>query len=86
MTEAFLVGQNVAKDLDASGTDGSKEGHAGLTRLLSERGVKLVGFDDWEAVDGVERASGELKGKPREKLTDVEAIMSAVEKKRPASL
>jgi len=86
MTEAFQVGQNVAKDLEASGTDGSKEGHTGLTRLLSERGVKFVGFDDWEAVDGVERASGEAKGKPREKLTDVESIMSTVEKKRPASL
>ena len=87
MTEAFQVGQNVAKDLEAaSGTDGSKEGHAGLARLLSERGVKFVGFDDWEAVDGVERASGERKGKPREKLTDVEEIISTVEKKRPASL
>ena len=87
MTEAFQVGQNVAKDLEAaSGTDDNKEGHAGLERLLSERGVKSVGFEDWEAVDSVERASGEAKGKPREKLTDVETIMSTVERKRPANL
>ena len=61
MTEAFQVGQNVAKDLEAaSGNDVNKEGHAGLTRLLTERGVKFVGFGDWEAVDSVERASGEV--------------------------
>ena len=86
MTEAFQVGQNVAKDLEsATGANDKKEGHAGLERLLTERGVKFVGFADWEAVDSVEKASGEVKGKPREKLTDVETIMSTVEKKRPSN-
>ena len=88
MTEAFRVGQNVAQDLEsATGTgESSKEGHIGLARLLCERGVKFVGFEDWETVDSVERASGEVKGKPREKLTDVETIMSTLEREKPANL
>ena len=83
MNDAFRVGQNVAKDLEAA-SESKKEGHGGLERLLSERGVKFVGFGDWETVDSVERQSGEVKGKPREKLTDVETIMSTVERRRPA--
>ena len=84
MNDAFRVGQNVAKDLEAA-PETEKEGHAGLERLLRERAVKFVEFGDWETVDSVERQSGEVKGKPREKLTDVDDIISTVERRRPAN-
>ncbi|MCL4810043.1 MAG: NADP oxidoreductase, partial [Thermoanaerobaculia bacterium] len=43
--------------------------------LLAARGVPVVGFDDWKRLDEVEVARGALRGAPREKIADVQAML-----------
>ncbi len=40
-----------------------------LASLLSEKGAEFVEYDGWQAIDAVERATGEPLGRPRVKLT-----------------
>jgi len=48
--------------------------------LLRERGVRLVSFDDWKQLDDVEVARGARRGAPRDKIVDVEAMLSILAK------
>jgi ferredoxin--NADP+ reductase len=41
---------------------------AEVDALLAERGVEVVAYEGWEAIDAAERAEGEHCGKPRVKL------------------
>jgi ferredoxin/flavodoxin---NADP+ reductase len=50
---------------------------AELDRLLAERGVEVVGYDGWLAIDAAEKARGTASGKVRDKLASVEAMLSA---------
>jgi ferredoxin/flavodoxin---NADP+ reductase len=47
-----------------------------LHRLLAKRGVRVVNFQDWRKIDAAEIAQGEPSGKPREKFTRVEEMLS----------
>lgn len=47
-----------------------------IDALLSERGVQVVSFDDWKRLDDVEVARGERRGAPRDKITDVAAMLT----------
>ena len=55
---------------DRAGTEGTE-------RLLAERGVRVVNFEDWTKIDQAEVARGETTGKPREKFTRVEEMLQA---------
>lgn len=46
-------------------------------RTLPSSGVRPISFADWERVDAVEKLAGKALGKPREKLTSIEAILGA---------
>jgi len=46
-----------------------------IDALLRERGVQLVTFDDWRRLDEVEVERGARRGAPREKITDVAAML-----------
>jgi ferredoxin/flavodoxin---NADP+ reductase len=46
-----------------------------LLALLGARGVRVVSFEDWLALDAVERERGAAAGKPREKLTSIEEML-----------
>jgi ferredoxin--NADP+ reductase len=46
-----------------------------VDRLLAERGVPVVGFADWKRLDEVEVARGALRGAPRDKIVDVQAML-----------
>jgi ferredoxin--NADP+ reductase len=48
--------------------------------LLGERGVRVVGYEGWRAIDAVEAARGTEKGKVRDKLTTVADLLGAVPK------
>jgi ferredoxin--NADP+ reductase len=43
--------------------------------LLAGRGVPVVGFEAWKRLDEVEISRGALRGAPREKLSDVKAML-----------
>jgi ferredoxin--NADP+ reductase len=49
---------------------------AALDGLLAERGVSVVGYDGWHALDAAETARGASKGKVREKFTTVAEMLA----------
>jgi ferredoxin--NADP+ reductase len=53
---------------------------AALDELLAERGVAVVGYDDWRAIDAAETARGTGKGKVRDKFTTVSDMLAVVPK------
>ncbi|KAF2862503.1 FAD/NAD(P)-binding domain-containing protein [Piedraia hortae CBS 480.64] len=72
MEDAFATADSVVKDykLGVLGEE-SKGGFDGLSKVLKERNLRPVSWDDWLAIDKVERQRGGEKGKEREKLTSV---------------
>ncbi len=53
-----------------------------IVELLRERGVDFVTFDDWNRLNDEELRRGEARNKVREKYTDVESMMAAVNRLR----
>jgi len=54
-----------------------KPNGAEIDDLLAERGIEVVTYAGWEAIDGVERARGEPQGRPRVKLTSWNELLAA---------
>jgi len=50
---------------------------AAVDALLAERGVQVVEYDGWMAIDEVERAAGEKAGRPRVKLCTWDDLIAA---------
>ena len=48
--------------------------------LLAERGVHVVEYAGWSAIDEVERAAGEKSGRPRVKLCSWDELLAAAER------
>jgi ferredoxin/flavodoxin---NADP+ reductase len=48
-----------------------------LDQLLAERGVAVVTYAGWEAIDAAERAAGESQGRPRVKLCTWDELLAA---------
>ena len=46
-----------------------------VARLLRDRGVRVVTYADWPAIDAEEIARGQQAGKPREKFTRLEDFL-----------
>ena len=75
--DGFLIAEHIAADTAGMGSDnGGKAGRAGLDALLAARGVDLVTFRDWQAIERAEVAAARA-GSPREKLTSVAAMLDA---------
>ena len=53
-----------------------------IVDVLRERGVDFVTFDDWTRLDEDEVRLGEARNKVREKYTDVDSMMAAVNRLR----
>ena len=51
----------------------------GFLLSLRERGVRVVTFQEWLQIDARERNRGELKGKPRDRLLSLEAMMAVLD-------
>ena len=50
-----------------------------ILTLLARKSVRYVTFTDWQRIDKVEVANGQCAGKPREKLTTISAMLSAIQ-------
>jgi len=48
-----------------------------IDALLTERGVEVVTYAGWEAIDAVERGRGEKEGRPRVKLCTWDELLAA---------
>ena len=64
------------RDSDPAADNGG--GHAAIERLLRERGVRWVSFDDWTRLDALEVARGKELGKIREKFSSIEQMLDAI--------
>jgi len=53
---------------------------AAVDELLTERGVRVVEYAGWTAIDEVERAAGEKGGRPRVKLCSWDELLAAAER------
>jgi ferredoxin--NADP+ reductase len=47
-----------------------------IINVLHNRGVQTVSFDDWKQLDDVEMARGVRRDAPRDKIVDVETMLS----------
>ncbi|RDI96036.1 NADP oxidoreductase [Meiothermus sp. QL-1] len=64
---------------DAPGLPRALEPDPGaIPRLLKERGVRFVTLAEWLRLDALECAQGQAQGRPRVKLTSVEAMLQAL--------
>ncbi len=80
MTASYRIGQVIATELEANATSEVKAGYSNVEQLFGQRNVKPVYFPDWENLDLKEKELGEQRGKPREKFTDVNDMMSYIRK------
>ncbi|KAJ6684335.1 FAD NADPH DEHYDROGENASE/OXIDOREDUCTASE [Salix viminalis] len=63
------ISEDVHQGEIASTSTFPKPGRQGLLQLLDSRDVRAVPFSAWEKIDSEERRLGNLRSKPREKLT-----------------
>ena len=56
--------------------------HTGrVDELLAERGIGVVSYEGWQAIDAAECAAGEPQGRPRVKLHRWDALLDAARKR-----
>lgn len=55
---------------------------ADLDQLLVDRGIDVVSWSDWQAIDRAEAERGRAAGRPREKFVSVEEMLDAVRQAR----
>ncbi len=59
-------------------TTESKAGREKVYAILDSRNVRHISYQDWKKIDQIEIERGEPKGKPREKITSVEEMLSLI--------
>ncbi|MGJ3260522.1 MAG: FAD-dependent oxidoreductase [Rhodospirillales bacterium] len=69
------VAEHIAADFPAGG---AKPGRDKLAALLDERGVRVVRFEDWKAIEE-EEESRATQPQPREKFTDIDDMIDHLE-------
>jgi ferredoxin/flavodoxin---NADP+ reductase len=69
--------EHLLADAQAGVLPRSSMGPHSLERVLSERGVEVVMYPGWEAIDTLERTRGEGLGRPRVKLRTWEELLEA---------
>ena len=57
-----------------------KPGADGLADLFKSRRVRVVSFEEWRKIDSAEIQRGEAIGKPREKFTRIEDMLSVLDR------
>ena len=80
MTEAFKVGQTVIENIPELLTK-DKDGYDRAVKILKDRNVEHVTFEDWKEIDSREKSLGKAVGKPREKITNVKEMVSGLKLK-----
>ena len=73
---AELIQADFPRGRDRS--SGRKSGRAALEQLLTERGLRRVGFADWERIDTAEVAAAP-SGAPRRKLTRIADMLAVLD-------
>ena len=58
-------------------SDSKKHGRTGLLVILEQKNVCFVPFSGWEKIDSMEKMAGQLRNKPREKITTWDGLQKA---------
>lgn len=69
--------QSIAEDVASKALQAQpgRRGRAGLLALLERQYGAVVTWDGWGKIDKEERRRGRAKGKPREKITQVQDML-----------
>ena len=70
MNVAFSVAKSICDDIH-SGSLNTNEAKSGL--ILKNK--RIVTWEHWKRIDQAEQNAGKAKGKPREKLTEIEEML-----------
>ena len=70
--------KSLLEDLSIFGAT-AKPGADGLEELFKQRDVRVVSYADWQKIDAAEIQRGEPAGKPREKFSRVEEMLSVLD-------
>jgi ferredoxin--NADP+ reductase len=71
--------QSLLQDLDKLNIGAARGGADAATRLLNDKGVRYITFEDWGKIDRSEIARGQPKAKPREKYTRVSEMLGVID-------
>lgn len=71
-------GEIAARQIFEDVSDSGKPGHPALAALLAERGVRVVTYDDWKAIEAEEIARAK-PGAPRRKIVTVETMIETLD-------
>lgn len=66
-------------DVEVGAVPDVKPGVSSIDALLSERGVAVTDWADWQRLDAEEKRRGEAMGRPRVKITDVNEMLAVIE-------
>lgn len=88
MEDAFTSADVVVRDWTdgvpflghEEGANGERRGWDALKEKVEARGVRPVGWKEWQVIDKAERERGSEKGKPREKFGSVEEMLGALDR------
>ncbi|XP_065043316.1 NADPH:adrenodoxin oxidoreductase, mitochondrial-like isoform X4 [Musa acuminata AAA Group] len=69
--------EDIDNGLIASPSGSPKPGRQGLLQALEDKNVRFVPFGGWEKIDSKEKLEGQLRNKPREKLTTWDELLKA---------
>ncbi|XP_068970375.1 NADPH:adrenodoxin oxidoreductase, mitochondrial isoform X1 [Bombus flavifrons] len=72
MTNAFQIGMLMNKELSITE---NKPGFIGLSKILEQKRIPIVSYNDWKKIDKVECERGKTLGKPREKIVDINEML-----------
>jgi adrenodoxin-NADP+ reductase len=75
MEHAFGVASVVLKDIETEGLPRAKPGFEQIAKILDEKNVQVVRWEDWLKIDQFEKNEGQKVNKPREKVVDVEQML-----------
>ncbi len=90
-----IIGTNRADSIEtveallsdfASSSGPPRSGAEALNDLLERRGVRIVNIEDWQKIDAAETERGRAKGKPREKFTRINEMLSVLESQEPRTI
>lgn len=82
--DGALVAQCLAEDVPGlERVSDRARTHATIDALLARRDVRVTSYEAWSALDAAEVATGQARGKVREKFTSVEAMMNALLRAAP---
>ncbi len=81
MTASFEVAKNILEDINTNKLKiVEKLGNKRILDKLKSKGVKVVHFSDWQRIDRMEQLLGSTKGKPREKIVDINKMIDIAKK------